>query len=230
MNLNFATGAAAVAALCLPVLLIFFGRLYKNGSLFTLFFYYLLNAVYNTMSLNIIVVPELFKSKAAAFFNYLDTPMMLLVLLFFCNEKWKRQMIIALLAIFLVFEMVIAVFFGLDRASSIYLLGPGTLLLLGLSIYFFAHYGKVSIVQGKGTGKTLMLVSIIFSYGCFLILYYLHYLQRTTEVADVYLIYYIVTFISAVLMSLGLIWIIKRSRQINELLTTRKELALFFDK
>jgi DMSO/TMAO reductase YedYZ heme-binding membrane subunit len=73
-------------------------------------------------------------------------------------------------------------------------------------------------------------VSLLFSYGCFLVLYYLHYLLKTPAVADVFFIYYIVTFIATVVMSLGLVWVIKRTREINERQTTRKELALFFYK
>lgn len=229
MDVNFVAGIAATAALLVPVLLILTARLFKNGSLAALLLYYLFNALYNLVELNIISLPALFKRHAAVVFNYLDTPVMLMVLLFFCNEKWKCRMIVFLLALFSLYEIIIAFIFGLDVASSVYLLGPGTLIVLILSIYFFADYGKVTIVHGKGTGKTFMLASVIFSYGCFLVLYYLYYLQHTSAVADVFLIYYIGLFVSAVLMSVGLAWIIKRDREIKELQLTRKELALFFD-
>lgn len=229
MNLNFVAGVAATAALFMPVLLILAGRLFTNGSLLTLLFYYLLSGLYNLMALDIFKLPAPVKQQAAVIFNYLDTPMMLTVLLFFCNEKWKHRMLLRILAGFLVFEIGVGFLFGLDAKSSVFLLGPGTFILSILSIYFFSYYGKTTIVQGKSTGKTLMLVSILFSYGCFLIIYYLYYLLRTPAVADVFLIYYIVTFISAMLMSLGLGWIVKRSCEIKERQTTRKELALFFD-
>jgi hypothetical protein len=60
-------------------------------------------------------------------------------------------------------------------------------------------------------------------------LYYLYYIARTPAVDDVFLIYYIGLFMSASIMCLGLVWIIKRNRELKELQLTRRELALFFD-
>jgi hypothetical protein len=42
-------------------------------------------------------------------FNYLDTLLMLVVLLFFCNTHWKRRMVVGSLILFAAFEAVIAV-------------------------------------------------------------------------------------------------------------------------
>lgn len=229
MSFNLIAGAAAVVALFVPVLLILAGRLYTNRSLLVLFVYYLFTGVYNLMDLDVIPATALFKRHAGVAFNYLDTPMMLVVLLFFCNQKWKRNLVLLALALFMVFEIIIAFRFGLAVQSSVYLLGPGTVLILLLSIFFFSHYGKICIVQGRGLGKTLMLVSIIFFYTSFLILYYLHYLLHTPAEADEFLIYYISVFIAAVVMSTGLVSIIRRARAIREWQLTRKELALFFD-
>jgi hypothetical protein len=230
MTLNFLAGAAATTALFVPVLLVLYGRLFKNGSLLALFTYYLLAGLYNAMTLEAIPVSPVFLQNSAVVFNYLDTLLMLLVLLFFCNTPNKRRMVLYAFFLFAAFEAVIAFLYGLNVDSSTYILGPGTLLILSLSMFFFAQYGKLTVVKGKGRGKTLMLVSLLFSYGCFLVLYYLHYLLKTPAVADVFFIYYIVTFIATVVMSLGLVWVIKRTREINERQTTRKELALFFYK
>jgi len=229
MNFNLMVGTITTVVLFLPPLLIAGGRLISNGSLLGLFFYYLFTAIYNLMTLNFMNLPLLVKRYAAVCFNYLDTPLMLLILLFFCNERWKRRLVFVALAFFLLYEIAIGILFRLDVESSVYLLGPGTLLILGLSIFFFTHYGKITIVHGKEVGKTFMLVSILFSYGCFLVLYYLHYLLRTPAVADVFLIYYIDVLLSTILMSIGLFWLIKRNRELKELQITRKELALFFD-
>ena len=230
MDFNFVAGAATTVALLLPVLLIVIGCLFQNGSLLALFIYYLFTAVYNLMTLDVIQLTLLEKRQAAIAVNYLDTPLMLIALLFFCNEKWKKLMVLATLAVFLIFELIIGYLFGMDIKSSTYLLGPGTLVVLSFAIFFFVHYGKSTIVHGKNTGKTLMLVAILFSYGSFLLLYYLNYLIRTKAIDDVFLMYYISVFISAVIMSIGLVSIIKRNREIQELQTTRKELALFFNK
>jgi hypothetical protein len=155
--------------------------------------------------------------------------MMLVALLFFCNEAWKRKLVLYALTVYMLFEIIIASLYGLSEKSSVYILGPGILIILALSLFFFSYYGKISVVQGRGTGKTFMLVSILFSYVLFAMLYYLHYIARTPAVDDVFLIYYIGLFMSASIMCLGLVWIIKRNRELKELQLTRRELALFFD-
>ena len=230
MNFNLIAGTAATVALFIPVVLILAGRLFTNGSLFSLFIYYLFTGLYNLVELGVIELSPLQKHNASVLFNYLDAPLMFLVLLYFCNERWKRKLVLAAMVVFGLYEVIIGICFGLDPQSSVYLLGPGVVLVLAFSIYFFAHYGRLCIEQNKGIGKTLMLVSILFCYGCFLVLYYLDYLVHTPDMADVFLIYYISIFISAMIMSVGLFWIIKRSRTMKELQLTRKELALFFDK
>ena len=230
MDANLVAGMAAAVALFIPVLLILAGRLFKNGSLLALLLYYLFTALYSLTLLKVLAPPASLRQDIAVVLNYLDAPLMLLALLFFCSESRQRKLVLAILALYIVFEIVIAAAFGLQVRSSVYLLGPGILLILSFSIYFFSHYGKITIMQGKGIGKTLMLASMLFTYTCFLVIYYLHYLERTPAVNDVVLLYFIVLFISAVTMSIGLIWIVKRAREIKALNMTRKELALFFDK
>jgi hypothetical protein len=180
-------------------------------------------------TLDVLKLPSFVTSTGAIVFNYLDAPLMLMVLLFFCNEKWKHNAVLYTLGAFIVFEAAVFFQLGLHARSSVYVLGPGTLLIFGYSLFFFAHYGKISVVQGRSTGKTFMLVAILFSYVVFLMLYYLHYLMHTSAIADVYLIYYIGLFVSSVFMSIGLACIIKRTRELEELQLTRRELALFFD-
>jgi EamA domain-containing membrane protein RarD len=74
-----------------------------------------------------------------------------------------------------------------------------------------------------------MLVSILFAYGCFGIIYFLHYIQKTPATADVFLVYYMVVTISSIIMAAGLVWVHKRKKQIKEVQLTRKELATFFN-
>ncbi|MEO6071605.1 MAG: hypothetical protein ABIN57_02585 [Chitinophagaceae bacterium] len=228
MNWYAITGIASIIALFFPALLILAFKLYKNVSLLILFLYYAITAAYNLMAQGVINIPSLDKNNFGIIANYLDAPMMLAVLLYFCVLPWKRKIIYYSLALFGVFELIILFYYQLAPVSSVYILGPGILLILIYSIYLFFEQGKATVVHGKGLGLTLMLVSILFSYGCFTLIYFLHYIKKTPATADVFLIYYIVLFISSVLMSLGIIWLRKRIQHINEVQVTRKELAHFF--
>jgi hypothetical protein len=229
MTWNNIAGAASVMALFVPVLLICLLRLYRNGSLLLLSVYYLLQGIYNLMSMGWMPGSPDFVQLFGIAYNYIDIPLMLLVLLFFCNEKWKRQVIYATLFLYLFFELYVAFLYGLQPQSSLYILGPGTFIILLYSLYFFIHFGKLSIAKGKSMGKTLMVAAILFSYSLFALIYYFHYIEKTPAVADVFLLYYIVTFISCSVMCLGLVWVSKRMCQLQELQQMRRELALFFD-
>ena len=229
MTWNNLIGAASTIALFVPVLLICLYRLYRNSSLLLLSVYYLLQGIYNLMSLGRMPGSPKFVQLFGIAYNYIDIPLMLLVLLFFCPVKWTRQVIYFTLGLFLLFEVYVAFLYGLQPQSSLYILGPGTFIILLYSLYFFIHYAKLSIAKGKSMGKTLMLGALLFSYSLFALIYYLHYIEKTPAVADVFLVYYIVTFISCGVMCLGLVRVYKRIGQLQELQQIRRELALFFD-
>ena len=73
-----------------------------------------------------------------------------------------------------------------------------------------------------------MLVAILFAYGCYALIYYFYYIQLTPAVADVFLLYFISTFVSSVLMTIGLQMIKNRMKQLKEVKNTMRELAIFF--
>ena len=108
-------------------------------------------------------------------------------------------------------------------------MGPGILIVLIASIYFFITNIKFTIVQGKGIGKTLMASSILFAYGCYSLVYVFAFIIKTPNRGDVFTIYYLSSIIFSGLMTAGLIWLKKRLKDIREVQVTRKELSLFFN-
>ena len=229
MKWNAIAGIVSTVSLFLPVIITLACGLFKNGSLLALLFSYLFSGVYSLFSTNLLPASTPLNTTLGTISNYLDTPLILLVLLFFCNVKWERRVLYITMALFLFFEIIIAFVYGMQALSSTYILGFGTFIILVYSIYFFVYYGKLAIAQGKNVAKTFMSVSLVFAYGCFLVIYFLHYIQKTPAIADVFLMYYIINFIAAMLMSFGLIGVYKRFRRLQEIQTTRRELASFFE-
>jgi hypothetical protein len=222
------TGIIASFVLLLPVFIILYCKLYKHISLLSLLFYYLFTGVYNLAGEGIISLNNELRRTLGIVNNYLDVPLMLIVLLLFCTSKRKQNTIYISLAGFVLFEIFVGILFQFKRESLTYILGPGILLIFSYSLILFAQHVKVSIEKNKGFGKTFMVTSILFAYGCYTIIYYFYYIQKTKDVSDVFLIYYIVSIVSSLLMAAGLILIYKKSKQIKEIQTTRKELAVFF--
>ncbi|HEY0065726.1 MAG TPA: hypothetical protein VGB46_00135 [Flavisolibacter sp.] len=229
MNWTAIIGMASTFALLLPVCLVLIYRLYTNRSLQALLLYYLLTAAYNLMVQDILPASTNIKIIFGTVNNYLDAPLMLLFLLFFCVEKWKIKAIYITLAAFVAYELVIALVFGFSKEANVYILGPGIIVVLLFSTVLFVRQIKRTIVMGKGLGKTLMLTSVVFSYGCFGLIYLFHYIQRTRNIGDIFLLYFISSFISSVLMAMGVALVRQHLRDLREIKLARRELQVFFN-
>jgi len=229
MNWNAFMGIASTFALLLPPSVIIGFKLYPNRSLQALFIYYFTTAIYNLTVQDFIPVSNDVRKVFGTFNNYLDVPLMLMFLMFFCAEKWKSKAIRHTLLIFIAYEFFIGWMYGFTTEANTYILGPGIIIVLLFSTLLFGRHIKITIAQGKGLGKTLMLTSVIFSYGCFGIIYLFHYIQRLEAVNDIFLLYFISSFFTSLLMSVGIVLINKHLKTLKELKHTRKELQIFFN-
>jgi hypothetical protein len=54
-------------------------------------------------------------------------------------------------------------------------------------------------------GKSADRASLLFAYGCYGIIYLMYYIFKTQQVADTFLIYFLVVTISSFLLSAGII-------------------------
>jgi hypothetical protein len=228
MNWNTFIGVAATISLFLPVAAIIYYKLYQHRSLTALLISYLITALYNLMLQGLLPFPASFQRGFGAVNNYLDVPLMLTALLFFCPIKQKQRTVHIITAVFIAYEIVIACVYGLEPGAIVYVMGPGLILILIYAFYLFARHIKITVEFGKNAGRTLMLVSILFAYGCYAIVYYFYYIFKTQEVEDVFFLYYITSFISAIIMTVGLHLIRRRMRELQEVKNTRRELAMFF--
>lgn len=226
MKLHALMGTLSAFALLAPVLIILVCRLFLNKGLWAMFIYFLLGGIYCLMSEGIMPATEKFKATYGILNNYVDVPLMLIILGMFSTSPSRTRALNLTLLLFIIYEIAVLFRFGLTVQSSIWIMGPGILVILFYSVIFFRQYAKLSIEKNKGVGKTLIVSSMLFLYGCYAMIYYLYYIQKTSARADVYFIYYIVLFIASISVSLGLIMIQKKARQIKELQVTRKELAV----
>lgn len=191
--------------------------------------YYILTTLYNMMYLNLLPLPGGFRSAFGMFTNYLDAPLMMTALLFFCPNKQKQNKVYLLGAAFIAYEAVITIMYGFKSEAVVYILGPGIFLILAYSGFLFVRQVKFTIIHGKNTGRTLMLASILFVYACYSLIYYFFYIQKTNFIADTYLLYFLASTFSSILMCIGLVLANKRLKKLDDLKITRKELHLFFN-
>lgn len=227
MNWDATLGVASVIAFTLPIAVIFYNRYYTHRSLAALLAYYAFILIDNLFGTIINSAPVL--GRVINYIdNYANIPLILTALLFFCASKQRQGKIRLLTLIFMAYEIVIIAVYGFTLNSIIYIMGPGVGVVLLYSFYLFVRQIKFSIFHGKNHGRVLMLISIVFDFSCYGLIYFFQYIQKTPFQNDVFRLYYISSIVSSVLMAIGLHMMRVRMKELQSLKTTRKELALIF--
>lgn len=216
----------------LPIALILSLKLYKNRSLVFLMINYLSTLIYNVMKENLIDLPPAYVKGFGVTNNLLDVPLSLLFLLYFTKSPSFRKKLHIIILSFAAFEILTTIFFGFTKDTVTIIMGPGILILIGLSFVFFIDQIKAVIQFGKPSGKALMAASTLFLYGCFFIIYLFWYVfKATNNIKDkdaAFLVYFFVVTLSSLLMTIGLLMEKKRFKAIDELNTARKELSMLY--
>lgn len=228
MNWNAIFGIACIVAFFVPVGVILAHRFYTHRSLAALFLYFLLMGSFNLVSRGFIPASLEFIVYFNLVCNYLDAPLMLTTLLFFCPSKPRQKPVRILIALVVVYEVVVSFFEGFQDAALVYILGPGISVVLCYAIYLFVNQVKFSILHRKNQGRVFMLAAICFLYSCYGLIYYFYYVQHTQFKNDVLTVYYISSSVASVVMAMGIHLMRKRLKELQQLRITRRELALFF--
>ena len=162
--------------------------------------------------------------------NLLDAPLMLVFMTYFSKTASFRKKMKMIVPVFILFEIIVIAIYGFNIKAAIIVLAPGLLLVLGFSLLFFIHQAKITIVHQKAAGKALIVASLLFAYGGYCFIYVVFYLLKTPYKADTYLVYYLITIFSSLLISAGIILERKRVRHLTELQTARKELKVIYGR
>jgi hypothetical protein len=161
--------------------------------------------------------------------NILDAPLMLLFLIFFSTSALMTKRIRTCIYLFIAFEAIILAVFGFNVKAIRIILGPDIVLIVTISFLFFLRYVRLSVSNGKSLGKAVMASSVFISYTIFSIVYVFYYLLKNQQYqGDAELIYYLISILSAMLMSIGIHIENKRFKKLDELRHTRKELAAIY--
>jgi hypothetical protein len=233
MNWNSILGLLSSIALFLPVFFILVLRLGVYRTFPALLIYYSSVFIYNLFTLGYINAGEHLTRYWGITNNLLDTPLMLIFLTYFSTSASFTRKIKIVIAIFLAFEAAILTWKGITIDAITIIMAPGLLLIFSLSLFFFVRQTKIAIMHRKGTGKAIIAAALLFAYGCFALIYLMYYVFKPEKpdpslVRDVFLIFFVVTIVSSLLMSLGIIVERKRIQKLSELKTTRKELAVIY--
>jgi hypothetical protein len=228
MNWNSVIGILSTLALFAPVFIIVATKLIRYKQYIPLFIYCLLAFGFNLMTEHFVNVPKNIERFYGIINNLTDMPLILSFLIFQVASSFHIRSMKIVLATFIVFEIILILLFGITVKTITYTMAPGLLIVFGYSLYYFVYTVKRSFVHNKFIGKAIVASALSFAYGCFIILYLMHYVFKLQDIPNLFLIYYIITVIYCGLLSVGLYMESRRKRKLEELLLTRKELMRFF--
>jgi small-conductance mechanosensitive channel len=232
MNWFNVMGIISTFSLFVPVLVIVAFRLTWYKSFPALLVYYTMTFCFNLLSLDFIKADKQFLYYFGVASNFLDAPLMLSFMTYFSKTGAFRKKMKMVIPAFVLFEIIVIAInhFRFTIQDAIIVLGPGLLLVIGLSLLFFIHQAKITIIHQKAAGKALVISSILFAYGGYSFIYVVYYLLKTPYKTDTFLVYYLVSIFSSLLLSAGIIFERKRVRELKELQTARKELKVVYGR
>jgi hypothetical protein len=229
MNSHSLPGIISSIALFVPVALIIILKLFSNRSFLALAVCYFIVGVQNLMRQPVFDIPKETYQPLSLVDNILDAPLMLLFLTFFSTSTLMAKRLTTCIYVFLGFEAIILVVFGFNVKAIRIILGPDIALIVLISFTFFMRYVRLSVSNSKSMGKAVMASSVFISYTIFSIVYIFYYLMKNEQYqVDAEFIYYMVSILSAILMSIGIVIENKRFKKLDELKHTRKELATIY--
>lgn len=225
MSWNDTMGLMSTVALSLPVFFIIAFRLAGYRTFPALLAYYIFAVAYNFLTEGYVHVNKNIVLHAGLINNLLDAPLILLFLTYFSRSVENTRRMHWLIGGLIVFDIILVSIWGLNFTTVTIAMAPGLLAILGFSVIFFVHQVKITVTQQKATGRALISASLLFVYGCFSIIYLIHYVLRSEDVENTFLVYFIATILSSILMSVGIYLESKRVKKLSELKVVRRELS-----
>jgi hypothetical protein len=228
MNLFNIMGLVSTLALALPIIILLTSKLARYRSFPALLFYYILVLNYSIARLGYIGTGSDYKYYHGVICNFLDTPLILLFLTYFSKTVYFRKKMQVVTFIFIAFEVVVMSMYGFNAKATTIILAPGLLLTLIISVIFFIHQVKIAVMHHKALGKAIMISSVLFAYVGYCFVYAVYYLIKPVYKDDAHIVYFFITIISSIIMTVGIHFERARVRQLAELKTTREELKAIY--
>ena len=220
-------GLTSILCFGLPVFAIILFKLYRHTSLIALALYYILTIVHCLFAPNIPPVPD-FQNPFDIIYSYVEIPLMLTALLFFCHARQRRLIMQRIIVAFVAYEVIISLYFRFSPQATIYIAAPGLLVVIGYTAFLMIRQMKFTLLHGKNIGRVLMLAAILFSYSSYALVFYNYFVQAQSVIASIYTLFFISSTVAALLMAIGLFMMRHRIKELQELKVVRKELQMVF--
>src|SRR5678810_299881 len=193
MNWHDAIGILSTIALFVPVCVIVLTKLIRYKQYLPLFIWCVLAFGFNLMTEHLVDVPKTTERYYGIINNLTDMPLILAFLIFQVASSFQIKTMKIMLAVFIVFEIILITMFGITIKTITLTMGPGLLIVFGYSLVYFVYTVKRSFIHNKFAGKAIVASALTFAYGCFIIIYPMHYIFHLQDLSSLFLIYYFIT-------------------------------------
>ena len=228
MHLSGLLERTAIFTLSVPILLLIATRLAWYRAFIALFIYYIIGFTYALMPVGYINLrPETIRAFGILT-NLLDAPLTLLFLSYLSRTPLVKRKIYLTVGLFVLYEVIILAIYGYTVKASTIITTPGLVLTLMLALVFAVHQIKITVVYHKAAGKALFASALFFSYVGYTYVYCVFYFMNEAYRDDARLVFYAITILSSIAISVGLLFEKKRVAKLFEIKTTREELKALY--
>jgi hypothetical protein len=196
-------GLITIACMLLPIVAVLIRQQF-SVSFMALLVYFSLTFLYNLLFIAFPDFPRDIRRFIGIANNFLDVPLILIFLKYFCTSERVKKMLNISLISFVLFELIVIAINGFSvKAISIFE-GPGIILILAFSFHFFTRYVKRAFSQKGEISKTLLVSGVLFAYSIYFLVFLFYYVLKTPHQADALIVYFFASLVSSVLIAIGL--------------------------
>ena len=232
MTLDYILNLLVTIALIAPISIILSSRLLKKKTFIFLAIYYFSTFAFNLLVLGFIKASSTVINNSAIINNLLDGPLMLSFMLLLVPKNREKRVLTGLILCLLIYNSTVLAVTGFTNTTIQICLGPSLIICFIFSLRYFLYYTKTNL-RRPGTnvnGKALISGALVAMYAAYIFVFLIFYVLQTNSIVEAYIIYCLITIFSVGCMSIGLYREIQRLRRIDEVQTTRKELAVLYEE
>jgi len=189
----------------MPAIVVTIKRLWKDKFLKLFGIYGILAAAINF--LDVFKVPFVYIESLNVIYNMIDIPFVIFILYQITKNTLARKIMKLSMIFYAVWQVYSLVQYGLKYVSMKYTLGFGIGLIIIFTVYLLSTYVRRMELTKIHIAHMILLGSLLFNYGSFVIIYIFDYYVKDYNAADNLFLYYISSIVSMLMVTAGLfVW------------------------
>jgi hypothetical protein len=189
----------------MPAIVVTIKGLWKDKFLKLFGIYGILAALINFLDL--FKIPYVYIESLNVIYNMIDIPFVIFILYQITKNSLAQKMMKWSMILYAVWQVYSLIKYGLKYDSMKYTLGFGIVLIIIFTIYLLSTYVRRMELTKIHIAHMILLGSLLFNYGSFVIIYIFDYYVKDYNAADNLFLYYISSIVSMLMVTAGLfVW------------------------